>query len=239
MGVQLKVVVPAGFGPRLNKPELVVGINAEFRIHDDAAVSLAYRTHTLGNAFGLAERKRPTQSLKLGNFNLAGAAAFVIDDLHVFAAHLTDDNFATVVALEDIKLVGRNLAAHHSLAEAVAGVDADQLAAVSATAARGGIGREGRTRNDRVDHLHHADRKRGVLDGPLKLGGFCNAFVAGFFGLGQRIEDGLAAVGHGTQIVGRRAVPVVGFHNLIFTHHVKIGVLKTGKSLFARIFASG
>ena len=235
-GMLLKVFVPAGFGTGLHEPELVVGVNAEFRIHNHAAVSLAYGAHPLGHALGLTQRKCPAQGLKLGHVHFSGSAPFVIDDLHVLAAHLADNHFTAIIALEDIKLVGRDLATHHGLAEAITGVDAHKLPAVGTPAASGRVRGKSRAGNHRIDHLHHANGKGGVLNGPLFLGVFGNGLVARFFGLGQRIQNGLTAVSHGAQVIGRGTVPVIGFHDPVFNHHVEVGILKTGKSLFARVF---
>ena len=239
MRMALKFFIPAGFGPGLHEPELVVGVNAEFRVHDHAAVGLADGAHAARDQLGLTERQGPAQGLELGDFHFAGSAPFVIDDFHVLAAHLTDNDFVSVIALEDIEFVRRHLAAHDGFAQTIAGVDADQILTGGSAAARSGIGREGRTGDHGIDHLHHADGQRGVLDGPFFLGVFADALVAGFFGQQDGVQNGLAAIGHGAQVIGRGAVPVIGFHNLVRADHVQIGVLQTGKGLFAGVFAGG
>ena len=235
--MQLQIFIPAGFGSGLHEPEPVFGVNTEFRIHDNAAVSLAHGAHAFSHAFGLAQREGPAQGFQLRDFLFSGAAALVVNDAHVLAAHLTDDHFAAVVTLKDVELVRRDLTAHHSFAQAVTGVYADQILAVRAAAARGRVGGKGRAGNDGVDHLHHADGKRSVLNGPFFLGRGGDGFVARFFGFGQSVKDGLAPVGHGAQIIGRGAVPVVGFHHFVLTHHIQIRVLQAGEGLFAGVFA--
>ena len=235
-GMQLQLFVPAGLGAGLHEPQFVVGVDTEFRIHDHAAVSLAHGTHALGHTLGLAQGQGPAQGFQFRHGHFTGTTAFVIDDLHVLAAHLADDDFTAVIALEDIKLVGGHLAAHHSFAQTVAGIDADQVLAGRAAATGGRIGRESRTGDHGVDHLHHADGKRSVLDGPFLLGVDGDGFIAGLFSASNGIKDSLAAIGHGAQVVRGSTVPMVGFHDLGRAHHVEVGVLQTGKGFLAGVF---
>ena len=237
--VLFQLFVPAGFGAGLHEPQPVGRVDAEFGVHDHVAIGAADGAHALGHLFGLGQRKRPAVRLDLGHGNLLGAALLVVDDLLVLAAHLADDHLGPVVTLEDVELVGGDHAAHHGLAQAVAGVHAHQVLADGAPAAGGGVRAEGGARNDRVDHAHDAHRERGVLDGPFLLGLDGDGFVAGGFGAGLRVQDRLAAVGHGTQVVGRCAVPVIGGGHAAVAHDVQVGVLQAGKGLLARVFAGG
>ena len=134
MGMLLELAVPAGLGTGLHEPELVVGVDAELGIHDDTAVLFANGAYALGNGLGLAQGKSPAQGFQFGYLDFLGAAAIVIDDLHVLAAHLTDDDRGSIVTGEDVGLVRGDLAAHDSLTEAVARVDGNEVLAVRAAA---------------------------------------------------------------------------------------------------------
>ena len=235
--MELELLVPAGLGTGLHEPELVVGVDAELGVHDDAAVGLAHGAHATGNDLGLAQGQGPAQGLELGHVDFLGAAALVVDDFHGLAAHLADDDFRPVVALEDVELVGRHLAADDRFAEAVGGVDGDEVVAVGAAAARGGVGRKGGAGDHGVDHLHDADGEGGAFDGPVLLGLLGNALVAQLVGFGEGIEDGLAAVGHGAQVVGGGAVPVVGFSHVVGADLVQVGVLQAREGFLAGVFA--
>ena len=235
-----ELLVPAGLGPGLHEPEPVGLVDAEFRVHDAAAVGDADGAHAPGDLFGLGQGERPAVGFLVGNLDELGAAFLVVvDDLLVLEAHVADHDLGPVVALEDEELVGRDHAADHGLAEAVAGVDGDEVVARGAPAAGGRVRGEGRAGNDGIDHAHEAHGQGRVFDGPLDLGVFGDGVVAGAFGGGHGVEDGLAAVGHGAQVIGRGAVPLVGLDGLGRAHDVEIGVLEAGESLLAAVLARG
>ena len=237
--VQGEFFVPAGFGTRLHEPEHALGVDAELGVHDHAVVGLAHGADALGDLLGLRGSQRPQHALAFRHGDFLGAAVFVVDDLHGLAAHEADHDFAAVVLLVDVQLVRGHAAAHHGLAEAVAGVDAHEVLANRAAASGGGVGAEGRTGHDRVDHAHDAHGQGRVFDGPFFLGLRGELFLPGGFGLGQGVEDGLAAVDHGAQVVGRGAVPHVGGRHGVFAHHVQEGVLKAGEGFLAGVLARG
>ena len=237
VGVLFELVVPAGFRTGLHEPQLVLGVDAELRVHDDAAVGLAHCAHAACNSGGLGQGQGPAQGFQFRNLFLAGATALVVDNAHVLAAHLADDDFLSVIPGKHVQLVRGHLAAHDCLAEAIACVDGDKILAVRAAAARGCVRSKGRTGDNGIDHLHDADGKRCALDGPFLLCGLANALVAELVGLGNGVGNGFAAVGHGAQVVGGSAVPVVGFGNVVRADHVEIGVLQAGEGLLARVLA--
>ncbi len=240
VGMAFEFLVPTRLGPGLDEPQTVGLVDAELRVHDAAAVGHADRPHAPGHFLGLGQGQRPAVGFLVGNLDQLGAALLVVvDDLLVLEAHVPDDDFGPVVALEDEQLVRGDHAADHGLAESVAGVDGHEVVAARAPAAGGGVRGEGRAGNDRIDHAHDAHGKRGVLDGPFLLGHLGDGVVAGAFGQGDGIEDGLAAVGHGTQVVGRGAVPLIGPHGLGRADDVEIGVLEAGEGLLAAVLAGG
>ena len=104
--MQGQFFIPAGFGARLPEPQHTLGVDAELGVHDHAVVGLAHGAHALGDLFGLRGGQGPEHTLAFRNGHFLGAAVFVIDDLHGFAAHEADHDFAAVVLLVDIQLVG-------------------------------------------------------------------------------------------------------------------------------------
>ena len=239
VGMQGQFFIPAGFGARLHEPQHTLGVDAELGVHDHAVVGLAHGAHALGDLFGLRGGQGPEHTLAFRNGHFLGAAVFVIDDLHGFAAHEADHDFAAVVLLVDIQLVGRHAAAHHGFTEAVAGVDAHEVLADGPAATRGGVGAERRTGHHRIDHAHDAHGKGRVLDGPFLLRLRGKLFLARGFGLGQRIEDGFPAVNHGAQVIGRGAVPQVRGGHCVVADHVQEGVLKAREGFLAGVLTGG
>ena len=235
--VAVEVVVPAGLGPGLDKPQTVGGVDAELGVHDHAAVGLGDAAHASGDLLGLGQGKGPAEDLVLVHGHVLGAAqVLVVDDLLVLAAHVAHHDLRAVVALEDVELVRGDHAAHNGLAQPVAGVDGNQVVPVRAAAAGGRVGGKRRAGNQRVDHAHDAHRERGVLDGPFLLGRLGDGIVAGLLGLVHGVQNGLAAIGHAAQVVGAGAVPVVGLDAAVLAHDVQVGVLQTGKGLLAAVF---
>ena len=232
--------VPAGFGSGLHEPEALLVVDAELGVHDDAAVGLADGAHALRHFDGLILAERPLIHFVRGHgFDVRAVVAFIVHHAHGLAAHEAQNHVGAVVALEHVELVGRDHAAHDGFAEAVAGVDAHKVVAGGAAAAGGGVGGKGGAGHHGADHAHDAHRKRGVFNGPFLAGAFRNGGIAFLFGMRHGVENGLAAIGHGTQIVGRGAVPEIGFGHGVLAGDVQEGVLQAGESLLAGILARG
>jgi len=76
-----------------------------------------------------------------------------------------------------------------------------------------------------------------MLNGPFLFGLQGKAFVSRGLGAGDAVADGLAAVGHGAQIIRGSAVPVICKNNIVFAHHVQVGILQTGKGFLAGVLS--
>ncbi len=172
--MKFKFLIPARFRTSLNKPQSVTRIDTEFCIHNYSAIRLADRTDASRNLFSLTQRQCPAQSLKFRNRNFFCAAFFVVDNFHGFGAHLPNDNFATIITLENVHFIWRNFSTNNCFSKTITCINADKILAICSTASCCRICRESCSRNNRIDHLHHAHRKGGVFYCPFNLGVFRN-----------------------------------------------------------------
>ena len=237
--MQIEFFIPARLRARLDEPELPLGVKAELGVHNHAAVGLADDPDGTGDIFGLSDGQRPFIDFFFRNTDSFGAALGVINDFLVLAAQIADNDFRAVVALEDIVFIRRDHTADNGLTQAIAGIDAYQILAASAPAAGCGVRAERGTGNDGIDHAHNAYGKRRMLNGPFLFGLLGEVFISCSFGAGDAVADGFPAIGHGAQIIGGSAIPVIGQNDVIFSHHVQIRVLQAGESFLARIFSGG
>ena len=95
------------FGTGLDEPEAIGLVDAELRVHDHAVVGLGNGPDAPGRPSppGRLESAQRVTSLSGTLTTCVPLPSFLVDDLLFLAAHVADDDFASSIPLEYIKLV--------------------------------------------------------------------------------------------------------------------------------------